>query len=213
MRDQTRAFSVSLGIHAMVFTCIMAAGMIVPKTRTVLLDFSIGNPLSAVPASARRPAPAQEHRPTKAFTPTADSEQVAPLKQEETKDLPQPSPHDSADTRQDVNPDSTNASASNNGAGEAAKAKYVAAEFTYIRDKIMKALTYPMVARKMGWSGKVTVSFTVREDGSVEEIGIVESSGFALLDNNAVETIKKCCPLPKPFVKTALLMPIVYRLQ
>lgn len=245
MRRHARAFGVSLGVHAVVFTCIIAAGMIVPKNKTVLLDFSIADPLSAVPVPVGRvPAqehhvgPVQKHHVMKAVAPTtegkkaaplqranqrekageslptAEGEKAAPLQQEKTKDVPDSATGPLADTKQNVNADSTNASpASNSGTEEAVKARYVSAQFVHIRDRILKSLSYPMVAREMGWSGKVTVSFTVREDGSVEDIGIVKGSGFAVLDNNAVETIKKCCPLPKPPVKTALLMPIVYRLQ
>lgn len=207
MSYQARAFGVSLGIHAFVFTCIIASGMIVPRNSAVLLDFSIGNqPASACVSRT----PAAEQQPRKMITPTAENENAAPLVQE-TKESPMAPVEQPVETPKDVNSESANTLSANNGSGE--KTRYVSAQFAYIRDKIMKGLTYPMIARKMGWSGKVTVSFTVREDGSVEDIGIVESSGFAVLDKNAVETIKECCPLPKPLVKTALLMPIVYRLQ
>ena len=69
------------------------------------------------------------------------------------------------------------------------------------------------MARKMGWSGKVLVSFIVYETGNAENIKIMESSGFAALDKNAVETIRKVCPFPKPPVKAELIIPVVYRLE
>jgi protein TonB len=82
-----------------------------------------------------------------------------------------------------------------------------------IRDTIIRNLSYPAVARRMGWTGRVSVAFTVCVDGSVEELSVVESSGFPILDKNALETIRKSCPLPKPPVRTALIMPVVYRLE
>lgn len=96
---------------------------------------------------------------------------------------------------------------------ESAKAGYLREHFTYIRDTIMKNLSYPQIARKMGWSGKVTISFVICESGDAEDIKIIESSGFAILDNNAVETLKKVLPLPKPPLRAEIIIPVVYRLN
>ena len=59
----------------------------------------------------------------------------------------------------------------------------------------------------------MTVSFIVYESGHVENIKILESSGFGMLDKSAVETIKRVCPLPKPPVRAELIVPIVYKLE
>lgn len=96
---------------------------------------------------------------------------------------------------------------------ESAKAGYVREHFTYIRDAIMKNLSYPLIARKMGWSGKVTISFVICESGDAEDIKIIESSGFAILDKNAVETVKKVLPFPKPPLRAEIIIPVVYRLN
>lgn len=94
-----------------------------------------------------------------------------------------------------------------------AKELYLKEHFAYIRDAIMKKLSYPTAARRMGWEGKVVVSFVISEDGYVSDIEIVESSGFGVLDRNAVETVKKASPFPKPPVRAELVMPIVYDLR
>lgn len=91
--------------------------------------------------------------------------------------------------------------------------RYIREHFTYIRDMIMQHLSYPMLARKMGWSGRVVVSFTVLDDGQVEDIKVVKSSGFNVLDANAIKTIEKTAPFPRPPVKAELIIPIVYRLS
>jgi len=98
------------------------------------------------------------------------------------------------------------------GSVENAKRLYLKEHFAYIRDMIMKYVSYPHVARKRGWTGKVVVSFIVSEKGLVNDIRIVESSGFPILDNNAIETIKKAAPFPKPPVRAELVMPIVYKI-
>lgn len=98
------------------------------------------------------------------------------------------------------------------GSVENAKRLYLKEHFAYIRDMIMKYVSYPHVARKRGWTGKVVVSFIVSEKGLVNDLRIVESSGFPILDNNAIETIKKAAPFPKPPVRAELVMPIVYKI-
>jgi protein TonB len=93
------------------------------------------------------------------------------------------------------------------------KKEYIKAHFLYIKEDIQKNITYPRLARKMGWEGNVVVSFVICEDGTVINIKIVKSSGFALLDKNAVESIKKAVPFPSPPVRAELVVPVSYRLS
>jgi protein TonB len=90
---------------------------------------------------------------------------------------------------------------------------YLKANFSYIRDMIMKRVIYPERAREMGWQGKVKVSFVISSDGLVKDIRILQSSGVDILDRNAVETIKKASPFPKPPVAAQLIIPISYKLR
>ena len=96
---------------------------------------------------------------------------------------------------------------------EKARNAYLREHFAYIRDLILKRLVYPQPARRMGWSGKVTVSFVVEEDGSVGAIRVAESSGIPLLDRSAVDTVRTVAPFPKPPVKAEIVLPITFRLN
>lgn len=96
---------------------------------------------------------------------------------------------------------------------ERARQRYLKEHFTYIRDIITRNISYPFMARKMGWSGKVTVSFVITEDGSVRDVKIIESSGFDVLDRNAADTVRKVSPFPRPPVKAEVIVPVVYRLN
>jgi periplasmic protein TonB len=91
--------------------------------------------------------------------------------------------------------------------------KYLREHFSYIRDKILRNIRYPAMARRMGWEGKVLLSFVVVLDGSVKEIKISQGSGFEILDNNAVETVKETAPFPRPPAEAKLVIPITYRLE
>ncbi len=99
------------------------------------------------------------------------------------------------------------------GAYSAAGIGYLKANFSYIRDMITRRIIYPERARKMGWQGKVKVSFVISSDGFVKDIRILESSGVEILDRNAVETVKKASPFPRPPVAAQLIIPISYRLH
>lgn len=93
------------------------------------------------------------------------------------------------------------------------KTEYLRKNFSYIRDMIIKRIIYPERARQMGWQGKVKVSFVISSDGFVKDIRILESSGVEILDRNAVETVKKASPFPRPPVAAQLIIPISYRLH
>jgi protein TonB len=96
---------------------------------------------------------------------------------------------------------------------ENARQRYLKEHFTYLRNLISKQLVYPSLARKMGWSGKVTVAFVIIEDGSVQTIRVVESSGFPLLDKSAVETVRVAAPFPKPPVRAEIIVPVNFKLM
>jgi protein TonB len=81
---------------------------------------------------------------------------------------------------------------------ESAEKKYLREHFAYIRDKILGHISYPPLARRMGWQGKVILSFVITTDGLAKEIKIVQGSGFSLLDKNAAETVSDTAPFPNP---------------
>lgn len=96
---------------------------------------------------------------------------------------------------------------------ETARAAYLKEHFVYIRDRITGSIAYPHQARKMGWCGQVKIAFVVCEDGGVNDVKVVESSGFGLLDRNAVDTVKNVAPFPTPPVRAEIRMAITYQLN
>jgi len=96
---------------------------------------------------------------------------------------------------------------------ESQRQVYMKEHFEYIRRKIMKQMVYPGLARKMGWSGQVTVAFTIQEDGRAVNIRVARSSGFDLLDADAADTVKRSSPFPRPPIRAEIVMPITYELK
>ena len=99
------------------------------------------------------------------------------------------------------------------GADQNLRTQYLKEHFSRIRDLIMEHLTYPRMARKMGWKGRVVVAFVIRENGTVEKTRVVSSSGFDILDANALKTIMDVQPFPRPPIRAELVIPIVYKLE
>ena len=96
---------------------------------------------------------------------------------------------------------------------ETLKNRYLREHFAYIRDLILKHLSYPSMAKKLGWQGNTKVSFVIREDGRVEHLRIIKSSGYEVLDRNVVETIRYVQPFPRPPVRAELVIPVVYAMR
>ena len=77
---------------------------------------------------------------------------------------------------------------------------------------------YPLRARRNGMEGKTTVSFTVSGNGVISGIGISQSSGKTLLDQAAIQTIKRvgqAPPLPEDIgrSKWKFVVPITYNIR
>ncbi|HQR61220.1 MAG TPA: energy transducer TonB [Methylophilaceae bacterium] len=57
---------------------------------------------------------------------------------------------------------------------------------------------YPRVAQMRGWQGTVRVQLELDAAGKVISTSISESSGHEVLDQQAIEMVKKAIPLPLP---------------
>jgi protein TonB len=55
---------------------------------------------------------------------------------------------------------------------------------------------YPRVAQMRGWQGTSRVELQIDATGTVTAVNIVESSGFEVLDKQAIESVRKALPLP-----------------
>ncbi|HQC19805.1 MAG TPA: energy transducer TonB [Smithella sp.] len=100
-----------------------------------------------------------------------------------------------------------------NGGKEAVVTKYLNENFAYIRDRILKNVSYPDTARRKGWEGKVVLSFVIMANGSVKAFKIIQSSGFTVLDKSAIETVRDTAPFPRPPGEAQLVIPITYQLE
>lgn len=91
---------------------------------------------------------------------------------------------------------------------------YLKQELAVIRQILQENISYPPLARRMGWEGRVLLAIRIGEDGSLKEVRVLESSGYELLDKNAVDTVKRVARLfPKPPVEVMVKLPVNYTLE
>ena len=108
------------------------------------------------------------------------------------------------------------------GSGSVANSASVAAlEGDYLRGlqrAIARNRFYPPDARRRDVTGVVTVSFTVQSDGRLGDIRVAKGSGFEMLDQAALETLRRLGsykPIPAATGKTRwpVRVPIVFDLR
>jgi TonB family protein len=85
------------------------------------------------------------------------------------------------------------------------------ADILSIRNAIEKAKHYPPLAKRRGIEGTVTTKFSINTHGYPQNIKIVKSSGYRILDSAAQKTIVKAAPFP--VVRETLEIPIIFRMK
>lgn len=65
-----------------------------------------------------------------------------------------------------------------------------------IRAKIERAKRYPMAARRMNMQGVAQVHFAINPEGQPSGLALKTSSGYPLLDDEALATIRRAAPFP-----------------
>jgi protein TonB len=63
---------------------------------------------------------------------------------------------------------------------------------------IAKFKKYPRIAIRRNWQGLVLVRMVMLDNGNIQSIAIEKSSGYEVLDNEAIKMIERAKPLPKP---------------
>lgn len=92
--------------------------------------------------------------------------------------------------------------------------EFLDAHLGEIRALLIQNLRYPRNAQRLKMQGEVRVSFRLKSDGSVENIEVVKSSGFEILDEDAKALIKNTAPqFPKPAKSISLSIPLNYLLR
>ncbi|MDH5190449.1 MAG: TonB family protein [Gammaproteobacteria bacterium] len=76
---------------------------------------------------------------------------------------------------------------------------------------------YPSLARRNNWQGKLEISLRISPDGKLTNIQVTKTSGYSILDDAAIDTLKTAniLPLAKEWLNGNhfdMVLPIEYRL-
>ncbi len=63
-----------------------------------------------------------------------------------------------------------------------------------MKDRIRRFWDYPEIAGRNGWQGTLKLNFTIRKDGTIGEIRLIESSKYPVLDEAAITAIRLAAP-------------------
>ena len=77
---------------------------------------------------------------------------------------------------------------------------------------------YPMLAKRNGWQGKVTLALLLDADGSFENVHIKAGSGFKILDQSALDALLKVRKINKTehwfnMRDQEIVIPVIYHLK
>lgn len=238
--NSLKAYGASISLHILILSSFWFASAEVTSLREeepVIIDFSLGNGQDAAPAPLQKPQKRPAAKKVQPPEPKVEESQSDPVKtaaipvpdtldrdtlpdaEEVSMESTDAAAVDSAPVAKTVNPATSTGIAGGTGAGAGSQGKadkiavYLQNQFFYIRKIIAANMIYPETAREKELEGSLLLSFVIQENGSVAEVKVVKSSGHSILDKDAVATIYKSTPFPKPPFPAQLKIPITYKLM
>mgnify|MGYP000100563148 CR=1 FL=1 len=229
MNYRRRAMTLSLLLHGtMLFLVFALSSSLAGPGKPVVIDFTMIEPSGPPPPPAEvprkktetpviakpQPTPIQPRQQIVPREPATEARGTVPVFAKPNESTPAPVAQPAVPAANTVA--SVTSSGSGSGRSESPeqlRSRYRAEHFAYIKKIIEENLSYPPQAQRMGWSGRVVVAFEVQNNGKVQNIRIARSTGYEVLDENVVETIRRVEPFPKPPVPVKLTIPFSYGLE
>lgn len=86
-----------------------------------------------------------------------------------------------------------------------------------LRERIQQALEYPSAARRRGLTGSVNMEIVIRPDGAIAGVSLLQSSSHPILDQAALDAVRRLQPLPFPAElpprTLSVRLPVVFELR
>ena len=85
-----------------------------------------------------------------------------------------------------------------------------------LREKIARTLEFPRLAKRLGYSGTTHVELALSKTGIVRDLKVSQPSGYEILDNAAIVTLRKVLQTTKPpesIEIEQLVVPIAFNLK
>lgn len=212
------AFCVSAAFHGCAFLflrdCFSIARTPAPLPKHQAAFSLVNIALLEAEAPPPRPAPAAQPLPPKALEPLSPERFIVA----ENTNVPEnAAPAEDTAAAQPV--EASFPAAISSGAGRASAEdrertrRYIRENYEYIQRRVMQSLTYPAPARRAGIQGTVEAAFIINRDGTVSGLSLRKSSGADILDQAALDAIRKAAPFAFPPAPARIVLPVVFSIQ
>ena len=202
--DLPKAIAISMAIHIILMIGLpeLNKPLLIPQEMSVTISSSpIQKPIEKI----ETPQPVKKVEPIqKKITPIIDKNAIS---------VAQPTPKEVAPA-----PPAETVSKIPNIVPQEQLTQYLESYSSLLANAIAKYKQYPKIAQMRGWQGTVIADLEIDSKGTVISIKIKKSSTYEVLDNEALEMIRKASPFPAPPESLRgknfnVLVPISFKLE
>ena len=202
--DLPKAIAISMAIHIILMIGLPEFNkpLLIPQEMSVTISSSpIQKPIEKI----ETPEPVKKVEPIqKKITPIIDKNAIS---------VAQPTPKEVAPA-----PPAETVSKIPNIVPQEQLTQHLESYSSLLANAIAKYKQYPKIAQMRGWQGTVIADLEIDSKGTVISIKIKKSSTYEVLDNEALEMIKKASPFPAPPESLRgknfnVLVPISFKLE
>ena len=202
--DLPKAIAISMAIHIILMIGLPEFNkpLLIPQEMSVTISSSpIQKPIEKI----ETPEPVKKVEPIqKKITPIIDKNAIS-VAQPTPKEVAPAPPAETVSKIPDIVP-------------QEQLTQHLESYSSLLANAIAKYKQYPKIAQMRGWQGTVIADLEIDSKGTVISIKIKKSSTYEVLDNEALEMIRKASPFPAPPESLRgknfnVLVPISFKLE
>jgi len=202
--DLPKAIAISMAIHVILMIGLpeFKKPLLIPQEMSVTISSSpIQQPIEKI----ETPQPIKKVEPIQ--------KKITPIIDKNATSVAQPTPKEVAPS-----PPAETVSKIPNIVPQEQVTQHIESYSSLLANAIAKYKQYPKIAQMRGWQGTVIADLEIDTKGAVISIKIKKSSTYEVLDNEALEMIKKASPFPAPPESLRgknfnVLVPISFKLE
>ena len=202
--DLPKAIAISMAIHIILMVGLpeLNKPILIPQEMSVTISSSpIQKPIEKI----ETPQPVKKVEPIQ--------KKITPIIDKNATSVAQPTPKEVAPS-----PPAETVSKIPNIVPQEQVTQHIESYSSLLANAIAKYKQYPKIAQMRGWQGTVIADLEIDTKGAVISIKIKKSSTYEVLDNEALEMIKKASPFPAPPESLRgknfnVLVPISFKLE
>ena len=202
--DLPKAIAISMAIHIILMIGLpeFKKPLLIPQEMSVTISSSpVQQPIEKI----ETPQPVKKVEPIQ--------KKITPIIDKNATSVAQPTPKEVAPS-----PPAETISKIPNIVPQEQVTQHIESYSSLLANAIAKYKQYPKIAQMRGWQGTVIADLEIDTKGAVISIKIKKSSTYEVLDNEALEMIKKASPFPAPPESLRgknfnVLVPISFKLE